>query len=480
MAADSSPSLRAHAGWRVLDGFGGAVRSASRYVEPRTDDELADVLTGARRESLSVTFRGAGRSYGDAALNTGGLVVDLRRLNGVRQWNPQEGVMEAGPGLTIEGLWRRTIQDGYWPAVVPGTMHPTLGGCLSMNIHGKNNYRVGPFGDHVLEFDLVTPRGERLRCSRTENADVFHAAVGGLGLLGAITRVQLRLKRVESGTLHVEALTGGHLDEVFDRFEACLAESDYTVGWIDCMARGRGLGRGVLHRARYLSAAEVEDADDSLRVERQGLPTSILFMPKAHLWRFMRPMMFDTGVRLVNALKYRSSTWQDGASYPQSHVGFAFLLDYVPNWRLAYGAGGFIQYQVFVPHEAARVTLKAILTRCLERGMGSYLGVLKRHRPDDFLLSHAVDGWSLAMDFPVRSGGREALWKLTDELTALVLDAGGRFYFAKDAVLRPEDVERSYGRERVERFLAVKARLDPDWVLTSDLWRRIGLARRHA
>ena len=119
------------------------MRAASRYVEPRTDEELARWLTAARREGLSVTFRGAGRSYGDAALNTGGLVVDLRRLNGVRQWDPLHGVMEAGPGLTIEGLWRRTIQDGYWPAVVPGTMHPTLGGCLSMNVHGKNNYRAG-------------------------------------------------------------------------------------------------------------------------------------------------------------------------------------------------------------------------------------------------------------------------------------------------------------------------------------------------
>jgi FAD/FMN-containing dehydrogenase len=477
MSAHAPQSLRAHAGWRVLDGFGGAVRAASRYVEPGTDEELADLLAAARREDLSVTFRGAGRSYGDAALNTGGLVIDLRRLVGVRHWDARQGVMESGPGLTIEGLWRRTIQDGYWPEVVPGTMHPTLGGCLSMNVHGKNNYRAGVFGDHVLDFDLVTPRGERVRCSRTENPDLFFAAIGGLGLLGAITRVRVRLKRVESGMLRVEPLTGRDLEEVFDRFEESLPTSDYTVGWIDGMARGRALGRGVLHRAQYVGASEVEDAEQSLRVERQGLPSSIVGLPKAHLWRLMRPLMFDAGVRAVNALKYRTSTWQHGVSYLQSHVGFAFLLDYVPDWRLAYGADGFIQYQAFVPHLTARATLRALLARCIDRGMSPYLGVLKRHRPDDFLLSHAVDGWSLAMDFPAPTGRRDALWSLTDELTAMVLDAGGRFYFAKDAVLRPDDVERSYGRERVERFLAIKARLDPDWVLTSDLWRRIGGGR---
>jgi decaprenylphospho-beta-D-ribofuranose 2-oxidase len=475
---DDAASLRANAGWRVLGGFGGAVRSASRFVEPRSGEELADVLSRAGREGLSVTFRGAGRSYGDAALNTGGLVVDLQRLNRVSQWNPAQGVIEAGPGLSIEGLWRRTVQDGYWPAVVPGTMHPTLGGCLSMNVHGKNNFREGPFGEHVVDFDLVTPRGELLRCSRTENADVFFAAIGGMGLLGAITRVRLKLKPVETGFLRVEALAVRNLDHAFDRFEESLADSDYVVGWMDCLARGRGLGRGELHRARYVPATEVEDVEASFRVEKQGLPSSIFMLPKSELWRFMRPLAFDGGVRLVNAAKYLSAVWHDGSRYLQSHVAFAFLLDYVPNWqRGLYGVDGFIQYQVFIPHTTARAALRAILTRCIERGLCSYLGVLKRHRPDDFVLSHAVDGWSLAMDFPAARWRRDQLWKLTDELTAIVLDAGGRFYFAKDAVLRPEDVERSYGRERVERFLAIKSRLDPDWLLTSDLWRRIGLGR---
>jgi decaprenylphospho-beta-D-ribofuranose 2-oxidase len=476
--ASEPPTLRSQAGWRVLGGFGGAVRAASRFVEPRSGEELAALLTSAQREGLSVTFRGAGRSYGDAALNTGGLVVDLRRLDRVSQWDPARGIIETSPGLTIEGLWRRTIQDGYWPAVVPGTMHPTLGGCLSMNVHGKNNFREGPFGEHVLDFDLVTPRGERLRCSRTENADVFFAAIGGMGLLGAITRVRLQLKRVESGLLRVEALAARHLDEAFDRFEESLPDHDYVVGWVDCLARGRGLGRGELHRARYVPADEVEDVEGSFRVEKQGLPSSMLGLPKSQLWRFMRPLAFDGGVRMVNAAKYLSSVWHDGNRYLQSHVSFAFLLDYVPNWqRGLYGADGFIQYQVFIPHGTARQAVRAILRRCVERDLCSYLGVLKRHRPDDFLLSHAVDGWSLAMDFPAAAWRREQLWKLTDELTAIVLDAGGRFYFAKDAVLRPDDVERSYGRDRIERFLAIKERLDPDWVLTSDLWRRIGLGR---
>jgi len=466
------PSLRDTAPLRVLDGFGRAVRAVCRYVAPRSVEELAVTLRRAHAEGLTVAFRGAGRSYGDAALNATGLVVDTTGLNRVSRWEPATGIIEAEPGVTIEGLWRRTIEDGYWPAVVPGTMHPTLAGCVSMNVHGKNNYRAGPFGDHVLDLDVLTPAGEIVRCSRTERPDLFHAVIGGLGLLGAITRVRLTLKRVQSGRLRVEALAARDLTEMFDRCEAHLPDSDYVVGWIDCFARQGGLGRGVIHVANYLAADEDPEAAESLHVERQGLPPRILGMPRSALWRFMRLFTNDPGVAAVNAAKYIASRLQDGHTYLQSHVAFAFLLDYVPDWRLAYGPEGFIQYQLFVPASEARACMRDVLQICQGDGTCSYLGVIKRHRPDAFLLSHAVDGWSLALDFPVKPGQRERLWALTARLTERVLAAGGRFYFAKDAVLRPADVEQAYGRDRLDRFLALKRQLDPNNLLANDLWAR--------
>ncbi len=471
-AASRPTTLRARTPWRVLHGFGRAVRAACRYVAPQNVDELVDILQRANAESLSVAFRGAGRSYGDAALNGEGLVIDVSGLRRVLRWEPETGVMDTQPGITIEDLWRRTIADGYWPTVVPGTMRPTLGGCVSMNVHGKNNFRAGPFGDHVLDLDLLTPGGELLRCSRGEHADIFHAAVGGLGLLGVITRVKLRLKPVESGLLRVQAISAPNLDAAFDAFEARLSHSDYVVGWIDCFARGRGLGRGVLHAANYLERGEDPDPTDSLRVERQGLPSTIAGVPRSQLWRIMRFMTNDPGVSLVNALKYQSSRWEHGRAYRQSHAAFAFLLDYVPDWRLAYGPGGFIQYQVFVPHNTARACLRDVLEMCQRAGLCSYLGVLKRHRPDNFLLSHALDGWSLALDFRVTERNRQQLWSLTDTLTERVLDAGGTFYFAKDAVLNADQVRRAYGERRVRQFLEIKARLDPRGLLANDLWRR--------
>jgi FAD/FMN-containing dehydrogenase len=466
-------SLREHAPRKVFDGFGRAVLASSRWVAPTSAEQLVDYVQAARKEGLAVTFRGSGRSYGDASLNGKGLTVDATRMNRMLDWDPVTGIAEVEGGLTIEGLWRRTITDGYWPHVVPGTMFPTMGGCLSMNIHGKNNFKAGPFGEHVKEFDLVTPEGVLYTCSQTENADIFYSAISGLGLLGAITRVKVQLKKVGSGLVRVDPCVVGSLREMFDEFEKRLPHSDYLVGWVDCISEGASLGRGEIHQANYLSEDEDPVGPRSFDTERQTLPTRILGFPKDKLWLFMRPFFNNFGVGLVNTAKMVSARRNHGKKYLQSHVGFAFLLDYVPNWRLAYGDGGLIQYQVFIPKETALGAMEDILRMAQEAKLPSYLGVFKRHRPDAFCLSHAVDGYSMAMDYRVTAENKERLWALTRRLTDRVLEAKGRFYFAKDAVLDADQVKAAYGEEPLAKFRAMKQRLDPNGVLVSDLGRRV-------
>ncbi|MGM0577849.1 MAG: FAD-binding oxidoreductase [Myxococcota bacterium] len=463
---------------RVHDGYGRAVLSAGIHAAERSTEALAGLLRRAAEERLPVALRGAGRSYGDASLNTRGLVLDMRGMDRVLSWDPDAGVLEAEPGATIEDLWRTGLPDGWWPAVVPGTMFPTLGGCVAMNIHGKNHFRAGPFGDHVDELELLTPTGERLVCSREDHADVFRAAVGGLGLLGVTTRVRLRMKRVETGYVAVEALSTPNLETLFEAFDERLGDADYLVGWIDCFAKGKALGRSVIHRADSVPASDprVEDAARSLTLEAQSLPDRFFgVIPRGLMWRLLKPWVNDLGMRLVNLAKYRASWLRDrpGRTFLQSQVAFSFLLDYVPRWRDAYGLGGFIQVQPFVPAEAAPSAFRAILETCHEHGVPPYLGVFKKHRPDDYLLSHALDGYSLAMDFKVTRSNRERVWKLGQAIGDVVVDHGGRFYFAKDAVTRPDQALATFGRERVDAFLDLKRRLDPDGLLTTDLSRRV-------
>jgi decaprenylphospho-beta-D-ribofuranose 2-oxidase len=457
---------------RVLDGFGLALRADSRYLAPTSAAELADALGRALREGMEVAFRGAGRSYGDAALNAGKLVLDTTGMNRILAWDKTTGVAEVEPGVTIGDLWRHTLPDGWWPTTVPGTMLPTIAGCAAMNVHGKNNFKVGPTGDHILDFDLLAPDGRSYRCSREENADIFHAAIGGFGALGAFTRLRIQLKHVESGLLRVQTHRSRSLEETFDVFEERLPSSDYLVGWLDAMVGGGRLGRGVMHQANYLKAAEdPEGPARTLQVSRQDLPATILGFPRSLIWRFMRPFRPKSLWGLVNLAQYYASyLHRPGHSYLQAHAAFAFLLDYVPNWWLAYGRGGLIQFQPFVPKESARQVFRELLELCQREGLPPYLVVMKRHRPDPFLLTHSVDGYSLAMDFPARD--REKLWALCHQMSDRVVAAGGKFYFAKDAVLRPVDVQRAFGPDRLATFFALKHRLDPQGLLKSDLMRR--------
>lgn len=459
----------------LLSGFGMSTTAASFVYRPSTLDGIREVFDVARSSGRSIALRGAGRSYGDAALNAENIVLELTRFNRILSWDPVAGVIDMEAGATIEQLWKYVLADGWWPAVVPGTMFPTLGGCLSMNIHGKNNFAAGPIGEHVLDFDLMLPDASIVRCSPTENSELFFSAIGGFGMLGVITRLRLQLKKVESGMLNVEPANVGSLAEMFAEFERRLPSSDYLVGWIDAFASGAQLGRGVIHQANYIPAAEDPIAAQTLRVENQQLPDTIAgVFPKSSLWRLMRPFVNNFGVRRVNRAKYLASRLLDrGGRYQQSHAAFAFLLDYVPNWRRAYGPGGLIQYQSFVPKESAEQVFATQLQLSQQAGYPSYLAVFKRHRPDRFLMSHAVDGYSLALDFRITRSSREAIWTLARRMNEAVLDAGGKFYFAKDSTLEPNSVERYLGADTVRRFVALKHRCDPEGILETNLYRRL-------
>lgn len=470
-------TLRARAGLRVHDAFGRALLSASRFAAPGSVDELAALLQRARAERLPVTLRGAGRSYGDASLGSNGLVIDGRGLDHILSLDAQTGQCEVEGGVTIEQLWRASLPLGLWPAVVPGTMRPTLAGCLSSNVHGKNAFRAGPIGEHVLSFDLLTAAGELRLVDRARDPALFHAAIGGMGLLGAIVRVRLQLKKVESGRLRVLPVRVRSLDEQLAVLEENLPTAAYLVSWIDAFAQGRALGRGVLHRADDLHEGEDPLGRATLLALHQDLPPRIFGVPRALLATGLNPFVNPFGLRLLNTAKYESARLGDRRPFLQSHVAFAFLLDYVPEWREAYGPGGFFQVQLFVPREDARRSLGELLKLCQQRERVPSLAVLKRHRPDAFLLSHGLDGYSLALDFKLPRGRREELFSLAHALHARTLDAGGRFYLAKDAALNAHEFARSVGRERLAAFAGIKKDLDPEGLFESDLSRRLEIGK---
>ncbi len=457
-----------------VSAWGRASHTLSWVFRPSRADDLHDLFQLARRNGVSVGLRGGGNSYGDAAYNSRGIVLDLRRFNRILEWNPESGVIRVEPGVTLEQLWEYVLEDGWWPPVCTGTMKITLGGGAAMNVHGKNAYKVGPLGEHILAFDLLLPTGEERHCSRQENSDLFYAAIGGLGMLGCFTSLTLQMKRIYSGLLDVWELASPNLPSMIEQLQSLTSSSDYLVGWVDGTAGGAGLGRGQIHRANYLPPGADPQPHQTLRLERQHLPDTLLgFFPRSLMWRFMQPAMHSWGVRLVNEAKYRTSTLKDGHHYCQPHAQFHFLLNYFPDWEKSTGAGGLIQYQPFIPAGRAADALASLLRLSQQRGLLTYLGVLKRHKPDPFLLTHGLDGYSLAMDFRVTPGNREALQRLAYAMDEIVLEAGGRFYLAKDSTLRPEVVRAYLGAEALAQFHALKQRCDPESILQTNLWRRL-------
>lgn len=461
-----------HKTFTQLDNFGHSLKAPSYLIQPKSMDEIYSAFKLAKKLGLTVTARGAGRSYNDASLNGGGIALELSAMNQIIKWNQAKGQVRCEPGVTLEELWKKVEPDGWWPPVVSGTMKTTLGGCLAANIHGKNNFKMGPIGEHVIEFTAILPTGAEITCSPKKNADLFYAMIGGYGMLGIFTSITLQMKRIYSGLVTVDAFPVHNMREQLSSLLDGAPDHDYIVGWLDTMAGGSSLGRGQIHATRYLYEGEDPNPHETMKVENQILPPYIFgVFPKSILHYFMAPFVNNLGWWGVNTAKYIASLRRH--TFRQSHAAFHFLLDYVPNWEHSAGRNGLIQYQSFLPKETAEAAWTEMLKLSHKNRLPSYLGVTKRHRPDKFLLTHAVDGFSLAMDFKITGKNRAKLSSMLQEFDQIVLANSGRFYFAKNSETTAETALAFYGKETVAKFKKLKKRCDPNGLLESDLYRRI-------
>jgi FAD/FMN-containing dehydrogenase len=436
-----------------------ACHARSRVYRPTGPEEVADALGDARRRGLTVVHRGAGLSYGDAALNQGGATLLTTGLSGVGAVDPETGVVRAGAGATVGQLWRAALPLGWWPPVVPGTMEVTLGGAVAMNVHGKNQFTRGSFGEHVEALDVVRADGSLERLSAAGSGERLREVIGAQGLNGTVTDVTLRLKRVPSGLLEVDSITTESVDETLDVLEERAPTSEYSVGWVDGFPAGARAGRGLLHFARDLPADHPRIGRD-LSLDAQILPTRLFgILPRSQAWRILSAFTHDPGMRWVNAGRFWAGRVRHGHRYLQTHAAFHFLLDYMPGWKRVYAPHGLLQYQLFVPREAARRAFSEALRLQRKNGLWSYLGVVKRHRADDFDATYSVDGFSLALDLPVDPRRLDRLVALCRSYDDLLRDVGGRIYAAKDAVGRgtlPEARDPLFSSNLVRRWEAAE------------------------
>ncbi len=445
--------IEALAGWGRMGGGPCAV------YRPERPWHLPPLLRDAPDGSLIP--RGLGRSYGDAAVNDGAGVVDMTRLHAMHAFDPETGILECESGVSLAEIIHIFLPRGFFLPVTPGTKFVTVGGAIANDVHGKNHHHDGTFGQHVESLELLTPMGNTLHCSPTENSAVFWATVGGIGLTGIILRARIRLQPVASAYIQVEYYKARNLEAALDSVTTMEGKYQYVMAWVDCLARGGNLGRSVV-------MGGVHAPVDFLPADKRAKPFHI---PPKHT----KAIPIDCPQFMLNPLSIKAFNFLFNAKHRNEsgvcvdYDSYYYPLDGIHNWNRMYGKAGFAQYQATIPKSEGAGLIK-LLERLSVTGRASFLAVLKgMGAANPGLLSHPFEGYTLTLDIPNRTG----LIPFLHELDRIVLDHGGKLYLAKDVAATAETIAAMY--PQLGQFQEILGTLDPEQRFNSTMARRLGI-----
>jgi decaprenylphospho-beta-D-ribofuranose 2-oxidase len=458
---------------RTLNGWGSRACASCLVLRPQDTAEVEDLLSGGELMQRGVIARGAGRSYGDAAQNDGGAVLDMTAMQRIIAIDSDRGTVVAQAGATVAQLLVRLAGHGLTLPVVPGTRHVTLAGAIASDVHGKNHHRDGAFARHVLAIVLCTPAGGLVEVTPESDPGLFYATLGGMGLTGVIVQATVRAEALSTPWVAADLDRTDGLEQTL-QVMAGGERHRYSVAWLDLLADGAKMGRAIVSRADPLHAGARIPAARGRRAAADAYPDALLRRPPEVPARVPSKLLQPVAVRALNALRWRAAPRRERGR-PLAMVPYFFPLDGLGAWNRLYGREGLIQYQFVVPMGEEQV-----LQRCFEliraRRLPVYLAVFKRFGPAfGGALSFPLQGWTLAVDVPAGAPGLEPALSALDELIA---GCGGRVYLSKDVRLRREHLQAMY--PEIDRFRDQRSRVDPQGILRSDLARRLGLCEARA
>ncbi|UPK66909.1 FAD-binding oxidoreductase [Chitinophaga filiformis] len=377
----------------------------------------------------SVIARGNGRCYGDASLAQHS--VSTLKYDKVLAFDTTKGIFECQSGITLDQILDIIVPQGWFLPVTPGTKFITVGGAVASDVHGKNHHVDGSFSGHIIDMDVITGNKETITCSPADHSDLFWATCGGMGLTGIITRVKFGLKKIDTAYIRQKQIKARNLEDLIRLFEE-YKDYTYSMAWIDCLQKGDSFGRGILIVGEH---ARPEELNEQQRKAPLQLPAKRKLSLPFNLPSFA---LNTLTVKAFNWLYYLKNTKRE-INNVIPYEPFFYPLDAILHWNRGYGKAGFVQYQFVLPLEK-KEGLIAILQRISDAGLGSFLAVLKVFGRQDSLISFPMEGYTLALDFPVRKG----LFEFLDKLDEIVLQYGGRLYLSKDARMKQEVFWQSY------------------------------------
>lgn len=399
----------------MLAGWGRYPRIDATVSAPRTV-EMLKVLA----QQGNAIARGNGRAYGDSSVSVEN-TIQMKHFNRMLAFDAGCGQLVVEAGVLLVDVIKTFLPRGWFPAVTPGTKFVTLGGMIAADVHGKNHHKDGSFGNYVDWIDVLTAGGVVQRCSKAENTEMFEWTIGGMGLTGIIIRAAVRLRPVSSAWIEQRTLVADNIKHAIELFEQS-HDATYSVAWIDCLQTGSALGRSLVMLGEHA---------DALAVPSEHRKTPLHIPPKRKLsipTNFPSWALNSFSVRAFNALYY----WNGRRKQERQLVdcdSYFYPLDAILGWNKIYGRRGFAQFQCVIPITHAEYGLRDLLEAIAKAGVGSFLTVLKRFGVQDSRFSFPMEGYTLALDFPINT----RTLALMNRLDSITLQHGGRFYLAKDS-----------------------------------------------
>ena len=465
--------------WEDIDSLVGSISTRSLIARPTTIEQCREALDYFRQHGMKVCARGAGRTYGDLALNDGQGLIDMKLMNRIIEFDAEKATIKVEAGTRLIDIYREVHYLRLTLPASPTESHSSVAGAICANVNGKDAWWRGSFGDQVVSLTLLLANGELLTIQRTD--ELFNAIVGGIGMLGIIVDATLQLQPVKSPFVKINRIPAADVDEMFDVMAEIEESHDAAVVWIDAYASGHKTGRSVVHAAKWIEHDDTEAERkeylnagyDRLDKHRKfGLALHQTFGPILSLMLQAQRLMMSS----FNWLYYnmgRVLYRMDRASNTELFLRFSFEASFtVPPAHLVCGPRGYT-LQVTFPRTDARAALTELLGICRSSPCPPVTTILRAHRRDDGLLSFSEDGYSLNLEFHPKKrhevGSQEAIDRLIDATAR----RGGKVHLAKDQVLTPEQFYRIY--PRFKELLEIKRELDPEGIFTSDLARRVGI-----
>jgi decaprenylphospho-beta-D-ribofuranose 2-oxidase len=465
--------------WKELNSLVGSICTRSLVARPTTIEQCREALAYCRQHELTLCPRGAGRSYGDEALNDGHVLLDMSAMNRILEFDEEAAQITVEAGTRLIDIYQLVHYRLLTLPASPTESHSSVAGAICANVNGKDAWRQGSFAEQVVRLTLLLANGETLDIDRSQ--ELFNAVVSGIGLLGIVVEATLQLEPIPSPYVEIDRIPVPDVDALLEIMSQVERSHDLIVVWVDAYANGSRTGRSVVHAARWIEHDATESERRELLEEgykrldshrRLGLALHEAFGPVLSLMLYAQRPMLNVFNRLYYVMnRFASRTGR--SSNTELFLQFSFEASFtVPPAHLVCGPRGYT-VQLTFPRSSAREAIIELLGICQSSPCPPVTTILRAHKADDGLLSFSEDGYSLNFEFHPKKRHQAASRQAVDRLIEATVRRGGKIHLAKDQVLTPEQFSRVY--PRYPELLAIKRRLDPEGLFTSDLARRVGI-----